>query len=141
MENIHPVLYTYRVSQKKMWLAAPGAKLYPFCATLLYGVFTIFFVVFLILQWPKKIHKPFFLSKSKIQKNKNVLRKYCFSMILKVSTEERIFNTLEYAKKKLGQVNLNNFSWKIRPELKIANLLISILQIFCDSLVLIFVKF
>ena len=29
--------------------------------------------------------------------------------------------------------NLNNFSLKIRPELKIANFLIAILRIFCDS--------
>ena len=33
----------YRVSQKKVWFAAPGAKLYLFCAFLLYGVFSIFF--------------------------------------------------------------------------------------------------
>jgi len=30
--------------------------------------------------------------------------------------------------------NLNNFSLKIRPKLKIANFLITILQIFCDSI-------
>jgi len=36
--------YTYtRVSQKKVGFAAPGAKLYLFCATLLYDVFSIFF--------------------------------------------------------------------------------------------------
>ena len=28
---------------KKVWFAAPGAKLYLFCATLLHGVFSIFF--------------------------------------------------------------------------------------------------
>jgi len=31
--------------------------------------------------------------------------------------------------------NLNNFSLKIRPELKIANFLITILRIFCDSVI------
>ena len=55
-------------------------------------------------------------------------------MVLKVSTEQCIFNTLEYTKKK-GTRELKNFVLKIRPELKIVNLLITILRIFCDSLV------
>ena len=42
-------------------------------------------------------------------------------MDLKVSTDQRIFNTLEYNKKELE--NLNNFSLEIRPELKVANFL------------------
>ena len=103
----------YRVSQKK-WDLRRLVQICTFFVQLSGMVFFQYFFWktcnFLVLQWPKKISKPFFLSKSKIQKNKNVLRKYCFSMILKVSTEQCIFNTLEYAKKKLGQVNLNNFS-------------------------------
>ena len=43
---------------KKVWFAAHGAKLYLFCATLMFGVFflNIFwkFVIFLVLQWPKR---------------------------------------------------------------------------------------
>jgi len=31
--------------------------------------------------------------------------------------------------------NLNYFSLKIRPEIKIANVLITILRIFCDSVI------
>ena len=49
-------------------------------------------------------------------------------MILKVSTEQRIFNILEYQRRKELE-NLNNFSVKIRPELKIANFLLQ----FCKS--------
>ena len=51
----------------------------------------------------QKNPRTFFLSKSKVQKNfqfgYNFLRKNCYSMVLKVSTEQRIFNTLEYTKK------------------------------------------
>ena len=55
-------------------------------------------------------------------------------MAFKVSTEQRIFNTLEYTKKK-GTREFNNFSLKNRPELKIVNFLITVLQIFCDSVI------
>ena len=45
-----------------------------------------------------------FLSKSKIllRLNHGITEnwKNCFSMVLKVSTEQRLFNTLEYTKKK-----------------------------------------
>ena len=54
-------------------------------------------------------------------------------MVLKVSTEQRIFYTLEYTKKE-GPENLNNFSLKIRTELKIANFLCTILPNFCKIL-------
>ena len=36
--------YIYRVSQKKVWFTAPAKKVYLFCATVLYGVFLIFFL-------------------------------------------------------------------------------------------------
>jgi len=55
-------------------------------------------------------------------------------MVLKVSIEQRIFNTLEYTKKKELE-NLNNFSLKISPELKITNFIITILPIFFDSVI------
>ena len=48
------------MSQKKVWFTASGAKLYLFCATLLYGIFSIFFGFFLGLQWPNKIRETFF---------------------------------------------------------------------------------
>ena len=54
-------------------------------------------------------------------------------MVFKVSTEQRILITLEYTKKE-GPENLNNFSLKIRPELKIVNFLVTILQNFCKIL-------
>ena len=64
-----------------MLFAAPGAKLYLFCATPLYGVFLI-------------------LENSQFSVLVLFLRKNCFSMVLKVSTEQPIFNTLDYNKKK-----------------------------------------
>jgi len=70
---------SYRVSQKKVWLPEPGEKLYLFCATLLYGVFSIFYKnsnFSLVFHLPKKIREPFFLSKSKVQKSKNVYINY-----------------------------------------------------------------
>ena len=52
-------------------------------------------------------------------------------MVLKVSTEQRIFNILEYQRRKELE-NLNNFSLKIRPEQKNCEFFITILRIFCD---------
>ena len=61
---------------KKVWFAAPVAKLYLFCATLLYGVLSIFFLKILIFfgtsLTQKKSANLFFLTKSKAKKNKNV---------------------------------------------------------------------
>ena len=51
------VLNIYTGWVKKVWFAAPGAKLYLFCATLLNGVFNFFFEnlhFFLVLQWLKQ---------------------------------------------------------------------------------------
>ena len=45
-------------------------------------------------------------------------------MGLQVSTEQRIFITLEYTSRKELE-DLQNFSLKIKPELKIANFLIT----------------
>jgi len=53
----------------------------------------------------------------------------------KISTEQFIFKTIEYAKKKGTRKFKKNFSLEIRPELKIANFLFRILQIFCDSVI------
>ena len=61
-------LYIYRVSKKKL-LAEPGAKLYLFCITLLYVVFSIFKKKFGIPMAQKK-PRTFFVSKSKVQKAK-----------------------------------------------------------------------
>ena len=92
----------------------------------------------------KKIREPFFSQIQKFRKTK-MCKKNCFyrsffgkivfNMVFKVSTEQRIFNTLEFTKKKGTIENLNNFSLKTRPERKIANFLIPILQSFCDSLI------
>ena len=48
-------------------------------------VFSIFleFFIFFVLLWPEKIREPFFLSKSKVQKSKNVYI-YYFYEILKI---------------------------------------------------------
>ena len=69
-------LKLYRVS-KKVWFVAPGAKMYLFCATLLYGVLCFnIFRKFIIFVWysngPKKVLEPFFLSISWVQKSKSV---------------------------------------------------------------------
>ena len=48
-------------------------------------------------------------------------------MVLKVSTEQCIFNTLEYTEKKGTREFKKKFSLKIRPELKIENFRITIL--------------
>jgi len=150
----------YRVSQKKVWFVAPDTKLYLFFEQLYCMVFfQYFFNVFIFFGTSmarKKIREHFFLSKSKVQKNKNVLincfypnlkfykdwitesQKICkivirkfaifssviiftenfFSLVLKVSTEQRILNTLEWLRRKELE-NLNNFSVKIIPELKL----------------------
>ena len=55
-------------------------------------------------------------------------------MVLMVSTE-RVYLILQNVLRGKELENLNNFSLTIRPELKIVNFLITILQIFCDSLV------
>ena len=50
-------IHKWTVWAKKVWLAASGAKLYLFCATLLYGIYSIFFeFYFLVLQRPKKTY-------------------------------------------------------------------------------------
>jgi len=53
-----------KASQKKVWLAAPGAKLYLFCATLpfcvFFNIFWKFLIFILALQCPKKIGESFF---------------------------------------------------------------------------------
>ena len=57
-------------------------------------------------------------------------------MALQVSTEQRIFITLEYTIKKGTELeDLKYLYLKIIPELKIANFLITILQFFCDSVI------
>ena len=55
-------------------------------------------------------------------------------MVLMVSTE-RVYLILQNVLRGKELENLNNFSLKIRPELKIPNFLIKILRIFCDSLI------
>ena len=54
---------------KKRVICGAWCKIVTFCATLLYGGFLIFFEN-LYFFGPKKSHEPFFLSKSKVQKNK-----------------------------------------------------------------------
>ena len=76
-------LFIYRVIQRKVWFAAPDAKLYLFCAP--FNVFSIFFenlYFFWYSNGPKENLRTFFLSKSKVQKSKNV-HSYYFSLSLK----------------------------------------------------------
>jgi len=64
-----------------VWFAAPGAKLYLFCATLLYGVFSIFFEHFYFFWYSNGLKEnplTFFLSKSKVQESKNVYINYFY---------------------------------------------------------------
>jgi len=80
VSNISDIKYKknlklYRVSQKKSVICGAWWKIILFCATLLNGVFSIFsenLLFFLVLQWPKKNPRTFFLLKSKVQKDKNV---------------------------------------------------------------------
>ena len=58
-------------------------------------------------------------------------------MALKVSAEQRIFDILRRKQLEI----LNNFSLTFRPELEIANFLITILRIFCDSVIQSFLNF
>ena len=122
----------------------------------------IFLNIFLVLHWPKKKSaKLFSLSKSNVQKSKNVciyyfyrILKFCkysqkirnflflvhffkkklFSMAPQFSTEQRTFITLEYILRRKELEDLKLFL-KIRPEPKIANFLITILQILCYSVI------
>ena len=106
--------------KKSVISGVSDAKLYFFlCNSLvdrLYGVFSIFFgnsLFFWYSYGTKKLREPFFLSKSKVQKSKNVnihkfvLRKFTvfssglifkdklFFNALQVSTEQRIFIILK----------------------------------------------
>jgi len=74
----------YRVSQKKVWLAASDAKLYFFVqlSCILFFQYFLEFSFFLVLQLPKKSAKLFPLSKSKVQKSK-ILYTFSFYQILK----------------------------------------------------------
>ena len=152
-----------------MWFATPGAKLY----LILQLSWTVFFQYVLKIcnffgtpMAQKKIREPFFLSKLKVQKSKNVHINY-FHRNLKIFKDwikesqkirkivirkfaifssglifnEKLFKIFVYSKvldavqsKPLEPLK-NYFSVKIRPELKIADLLITILQIFWDSVI------
>ena len=60
---------------KKVGFLAPGATLYLFFAILLYCAFQYFLKVLIFLyasMAPIKIREPIFLSKPRVQKNKNV---------------------------------------------------------------------
>ena len=74
VSNINKI-YTGWV-KKKVWFAAPGAKLYLFCATLLYGVFLNIFWKFIIFfgtsMAQKKICEPFSLKIKSSEKQKCV---------------------------------------------------------------------
>ena len=69
------IYYYHRVNKKKCDLRRLVQMSIFFRASLLYGVFKIFFenlYFFGTSMVQKKIREPFFLSKSKVQKNKNV---------------------------------------------------------------------
>ena len=76
--------YIHTGGVKKVWFAAPGAKMYLFCATLMYVVFHYFLKICNYffgtpVQWPKrKSANLFFLRKSKVQKSKNLYRNYFY---------------------------------------------------------------
>ena len=65
-----------RVSQKKVWFTAPGAKVYLFCATLLYGIFFENYFFFWYSNGPKKNLRAFFFIKSKVKKSKISVQKH-----------------------------------------------------------------
>ena len=68
-----------RVSQKKVWFTPPGAKVYLFvCNSPVCRFFNIFLIFFCTPFAKKKIREPFFLSKSKFQKNKIVYVNYFY---------------------------------------------------------------
>ena len=76
----------YRVSQKKVWFAAPGAKLYSFLCNSPVWCFSIFFEnlqFFLVLQWPQK-------------KSANL-----FSLKIKNSEKQKCVNKLFLSKSKI----------------------------------------
>ena len=103
---------------KKVWLAAFGENLYFFVQLSC----IVFFQYFLEFFWPTtKSAKHFSLSKSKVQKSKNVDKHY-FYLILKFGKYCFIFR-LNFVHLELQNIlrrkeleNLNNFSLNIRPE-------------------------
>ena len=105
-----------------MCFLAPNAKLYLFCATLLYGFFQYFlksFIFFGILMTQKKSAN-LFLLKFKVQKSKNVNINY-FNRNLKFYKD---WITEENSQKQKNHRKKNNFFLIIRLEMNIANFLI-----------------
>ena len=131
------IQFTYMMSQKKCDLGRLVQNCTLFCGILLYGVFNIVwkFVFVLVLQWPPKKSANLFSLKIKgSEKQKCVYKlflsksKIVWVLRFQLKTKQRIFNTLEYVRRKELE-NLNNFSLKIRLEPKIANFLITICKL------------
>ena len=91
----------YRVSQKQVWFASPVSKLYLSCATLLYGVLSIFFENF-----------KFFWYFNDPKKSANL-----FSHKIKSSEEQKCANKLFLSKSKI----LKGLNYKISENLQNCN--------------------
>ena len=79
-------------------------------------------------------HRKLVIRKFAIFSSGLIFKAKLFLVVLQDSTEQRIFITLEYTQKK-EITGFKKISLKTRPELKIANFLNSILQIFRDSVI------
>ena len=77
--GVYSVVYVYRASQKSV-ISGAWCKILPFFVQFSYMVFFQYFLKIFNFSWYsnglKKIREPFFLSKSKVQKSKNVYRNY-----------------------------------------------------------------
>ena len=137
------IVITIQSESKKVWFAAPGAKLYIFWATLLYGVFSIFFenLLFFVLNFVKD-----WIKESQIIR-KIVIRKFAiFSSGL--IFQEKLFKftcpNFFFAYSKVLNIHCSvetlrtiekQFFRKNYTRTEIANFLITILQIFWDSVI------
>ena len=129
-------LPTWWVKKSAIWGA--WCKIVPFLVEFSCMVFLILFEN-LYLFWyfngpPKKSANLFSLKIKGSEKQKCVYKlflsksKIVWVLRFQLKTKQRIFNTLEYVRRKELE-NLNNFSLKIRLEPKIANFLITICKL------------
>ena len=111
----------YIQGESKNVICSAWKKLYLFCATLLYVVFSIFAEN--LQNYNKKIHNFLFWS--------NFYGKLVFQWFLSFQLNN-VYLIVQNIQKK-GTTEFKYFSLKIRPELKIANFLITILRYFCGK--------
>ena len=109
--------------------------------------FQYFLIIFicLVLQWSNKNPRNFF-SLKEVEKSKNVYINYFFQILELNSIRKVSFNPLvplflvnytviRCIRLKTEKPLNNKFSLKIRPELKSANFLSTMLRIVCDSVI------